>query len=101
VTFCVDFFCKNDRSSTNNWASFINGKSYALITTKNGLGYILGDLFTNASGHPDPTHMLLEKVTRGGICSVVEQSENCLLAWDTHKICVVYANARGSVRARW
>jgi hypothetical protein len=24
-----------------------------LILTKNGLGYILGDFFTNSSGHPD------------------------------------------------
>jgi hypothetical protein len=28
------------------------GKSYVLIVTKNGLGYILGDFFTNSSGHP-------------------------------------------------
>jgi hypothetical protein len=26
-------------------------KSYELILTKNGLGYILGDIFTNSSGH--------------------------------------------------
>jgi hypothetical protein len=31
-------------------ASSLHGKSQALI----GLGNILGDLFTNASGHPDP-----------------------------------------------
>jgi hypothetical protein len=27
-------------------------KSSLLILPKNGLGYILGDYFTNASGHP-------------------------------------------------
>jgi hypothetical protein len=31
---------------------FSRGKSCLLIFTKNGLGYILGDFFTNASGHP-------------------------------------------------
>jgi hypothetical protein len=27
-------------------------KSYGLVLTKNGAGYILGDFFTNSSGHP-------------------------------------------------
>jgi hypothetical protein len=27
-------------------------KGYALILTKKGLGYILGDFLTNSSGHP-------------------------------------------------
>jgi hypothetical protein len=32
-------------------------KSYVLMFTKNWLGYILGDFFTKASGHPAPnTH---------------------------------------------
>jgi hypothetical protein len=31
---------------------FPHGKSYGLIWTKTGLGYILGDFFTNSSGHP-------------------------------------------------
>jgi hypothetical protein len=29
---------------------FIDGSSYVLILTKIGLGYILGDFFTNSSG---------------------------------------------------
>jgi hypothetical protein len=33
--------------------TFIHGKSYKLILTKNGLGHILDDFFTNSSGHPD------------------------------------------------
>jgi hypothetical protein len=28
------------------------GESCAVILTKNGLGYILGDFFANSSGHP-------------------------------------------------
>jgi hypothetical protein len=35
----------------NFWATFSAEKSYALISTKNGLGYILADLFTKSSGH--------------------------------------------------
>jgi hypothetical protein len=31
---------------------FFYGKSYVLILTKNALGYILGESFTNSSGHP-------------------------------------------------
>jgi hypothetical protein len=31
---------------------FFNCKSYVLIITKNVLGYILGDFFSNAFGHP-------------------------------------------------
>jgi hypothetical protein len=45
------FFCENDRNSTNNWSTFFHCKSCPLIFKKNGLGYILGDFFTNASGH--------------------------------------------------
>jgi hypothetical protein len=32
--------------------NFFHGKCYELSLTKNGLGYILGDFFTNPSGHP-------------------------------------------------
>jgi hypothetical protein len=32
---------------------FFHGKSNVVIFTKNIFGYILGDFFTNASGHPD------------------------------------------------
>jgi hypothetical protein len=30
-----------------------HGTTYILILTKNGLGYLLADSFTNSSGHPD------------------------------------------------
>jgi hypothetical protein len=39
-----------------NWPTvlgyFFHGKSVALILAEYGLGYILGDFFTNSSGHP-------------------------------------------------
>jgi hypothetical protein len=33
--------------------TFFHGTRYVLICTKNGLGYYLGDSFSNSSGHPD------------------------------------------------
>jgi hypothetical protein len=33
--------------------TFFKSTSNVLILTKSGLGYSLGDLFTNSSGHPD------------------------------------------------
>jgi hypothetical protein len=42
----------NYRNSPDYWATHFRDKSYVLIMTKIGLGYILGDFFTNASGHP-------------------------------------------------
>jgi hypothetical protein len=33
-------------------AIFSNSTRYVLILTNNWLGYILGDFFTNSSGHP-------------------------------------------------
>jgi hypothetical protein len=41
------------KSSSQFWATFVHGKGYAVILTKNGLGHILGDFFKNSSGHPD------------------------------------------------
>jgi hypothetical protein len=40
------------RSSPNLGASFFRGKAPSSILTENRLGYILGDFFTNSSGHP-------------------------------------------------
>jgi hypothetical protein len=34
------------------WCNFFHGRNYELLMAKNGLGYILGDSFTNSSGHP-------------------------------------------------
>jgi hypothetical protein len=33
-------------------ATFYHRKTYVILLTKNGLGYILGNFLTNASGHP-------------------------------------------------
>jgi hypothetical protein len=48
-------FYANDRSGRNCWLLFIHGKIYLLIFDKKCtyiLGFILGDFFTNSSGHP-------------------------------------------------
>jgi hypothetical protein len=34
-------------------ATFFHGTNTVLILAKYGLGYILGDFFTNSSGHPE------------------------------------------------
>jgi hypothetical protein len=36
------------------WPLYFLGKSDEIILTKNGLGHILGDFFTNSSGHSAP-----------------------------------------------
>jgi hypothetical protein len=41
--FALVAFFKNYRSSKHNWATVFQNKSYLLILTKNGLGYILGE----------------------------------------------------------
>jgi hypothetical protein len=51
VVFFGQFF-ENLKSRTNSWATCFHGASDVLIVTKNGLGYILGDFFTNSPGHP-------------------------------------------------
>jgi hypothetical protein len=38
----------NNRGSQNFWASLFHGENFVLILTKIGLGYVLGDFFTNA-----------------------------------------------------
>jgi hypothetical protein len=41
---------------------FSHGKSYVLILKKNGLGSVLGDFFTNSSGHPAALTKKREKI---------------------------------------
>jgi hypothetical protein len=50
--FNLDSSFEKFRSSLNFWDNFVHGASYAMILTKNALGYILGDFFANSSGHP-------------------------------------------------
>jgi hypothetical protein len=47
-------FFGNYRSSPKTWATFCHCNSYVLSLTKYGLGHIVGDFFTNSSGHPGP-----------------------------------------------
>jgi hypothetical protein len=51
---CFLFFGQflNDPSIANFRTAFFRGKSCVLILTTNGLGNLLGDIFTNSSGHP-------------------------------------------------
>jgi hypothetical protein len=46
------FFQIKEIAYIDYWATYFHGKSYVFVLAKNGLGYILGDFFTNASGHP-------------------------------------------------
>jgi hypothetical protein len=46
-------FLKNTKVAQKTWTNFHSGNSSVLILTRNGLGYILGDFFTNSSGRPD------------------------------------------------
>jgi hypothetical protein len=48
---CLQFFV-NYRRGPKFLATFCHGKIYALILTKRGLGYILGDFSANPLGHP-------------------------------------------------
>jgi hypothetical protein len=59
--FTLNSFRENYRNSTNTLGYFFHGKICALIFTRNGLGYILGDFFTNASGHPGCVYYLVGK----------------------------------------
>jgi hypothetical protein len=46
--FTLGSFCETYKYSTDNWATFVHGKSCVPIFTRNGLGYILGDF---SQGH--------------------------------------------------
>jgi hypothetical protein len=53
VSFCLVSFLIIFTTAEILGHFFYHGKSYAVILTKSGLGYILGDYLTNSSGHPD------------------------------------------------
>jgi hypothetical protein len=42
--------CENEENSPHYWATFFHG--FHIKCDKSVLGYILGDFFTNLSGHP-------------------------------------------------
>jgi hypothetical protein len=52
IVFFGQFF-ENYRSKPNIWATLFHGKSCLIILTKTELVFILGNCFTNSSGHPD------------------------------------------------
>jgi hypothetical protein len=45
IVYFEQFFLKNCRDSPKFWATSFHDQVYALILTKNRLGYILGDFF--------------------------------------------------------
>jgi hypothetical protein len=51
IGFFGQFFGNYSRNP-NIWYPYFHG-SYILSMTKNWLGYILGNIFKNSSGHPD------------------------------------------------
>jgi hypothetical protein len=67
VTRLVDNFflwavCLIYKSSPNCCATFVHGTSRICMLTffpRNGVGYMLGDFFTNSSGHPAPIPWIL------------------------------------------
>jgi hypothetical protein len=52
VVVYFEQFWENYGNSANFWATFFYGSNYALILPMNELGYILGNFFSNSSGHP-------------------------------------------------
>jgi hypothetical protein len=53
-------------------AALSHGKSCALILAKNGVGYILGEFFTNSSGHPARFTIKLVCITYGLASDIFE-----------------------------
>jgi hypothetical protein len=53
AVYIVHLFA-NNRTSANVWDTNFHGTSHVLILSKNGWGYIWGDIFTNSPGHPGP-----------------------------------------------
>jgi hypothetical protein len=51
--FTLGSFVKIAEEAQNFWLIFPPSLDYALILTKHGSGYILGDFVTNSSGHPE------------------------------------------------
>jgi hypothetical protein len=54
--FTLGSFIKIAEVDQNFWLLFSQVLVFALILTKNGVGYILGDLGIISSGHPDPNY---------------------------------------------
>jgi hypothetical protein len=52
VVVYIGLVIKIYRHGANFWITFSQQTGQAFIVTKNGLGNILGNFFTNSSGHP-------------------------------------------------
>jgi hypothetical protein len=64
VTVCFGQFFENNRNSQHFWKTFFTEKNI-LILAKNELGFVLGDFFTNASGHPEQKpHLKFDSVLK-------------------------------------
>jgi hypothetical protein len=59
--FTLGCYLKITEAAKTIWLHFFHGTIYLFILTQNGAGYILGDAYSNSSGHPaqDPEPELL------------------------------------------
>jgi hypothetical protein len=60
------------------WTTFFHDKKCIFILSKNELGYILGDFFTNSSGHPDISLLLTYVYLFVGTCACMCVNMNFL-----------------------
>jgi hypothetical protein len=68
------------------------GKSYAASLTKNGLGKMLGDFFTNSSGHPAYRATLM---LRKALIDIFDYLE--IFVFSMFPFCRVHFNLRSRV----
>jgi hypothetical protein len=52
IVYVGQFYAKISQYVVKILENFFHGKSNLLILAKSALGYILGDIFSNSSGHP-------------------------------------------------
>jgi hypothetical protein len=55
-------FSKDYWRSKKSWATFFLSIDYEIVLKKNCLGYVLGDFFTNSSGHPGQKWKMLRRL---------------------------------------
>jgi hypothetical protein len=80
----IVYFFEKYRNSPKIRATLSHRRSYVLILTKIGLGYVLGDFSTNSSGHP-------------GRCS---QNEPIVKHYNVNKECKKKTQIRNPNKAR-
>jgi hypothetical protein len=72
--FLWEVLCKN--IAVVFFITRFHGKSYVLILTKSGLGYVLGDFFSGSPGHPGRGGGT-SLVNWGGTIRIKLRTENC------------------------